>query len=377
LISGKEELLGQYQRELDKRGLVPDPAQREIVDRFAQLLQCLEVTPRPGYLRRWLAARNPERFAVRTCRGIYLWGGVGRGKTWLMDLFHLQLPRTSKRMHFHHFMRSVHAKLRRRDHRERPLELVAAQMARETRVLCLDEFYVLDIADAMILYALIEALLRRGVTLVITSNTPPQHLYEGGLQRDRFVPAIALLRELLDVVEIAPGIDYRLRQLEAASTYLVTDPTADVKLDELFSRLAGDSESTKATFIKIEGRRIATRRQASGMVWFCFDDICEGPRGTGDYLALAEEMHTVFISGVPILNEQRDDAARRFITLIDEFYDQSVKLVLSAAAEPQALYRGERLRGAFARTASRLIEMRSRSYLGRAHQTAATVRDSQ
>jgi cell division protein ZapE len=250
-------------------------------------------------------------------------------------------------------------------------------MARETRVLCLDEFYVLDIADAMILYALIEALLRRGVTLVITSNTPPQHLYEGGLQRDRFVPAIALLREMLDVVEIAPGIDYRLRQLEAASTYLVTDPTADVKLDELFSRLAGDSESTKATFIKIEGRRIATRRQASGMVWFCFDDICEGPRGTGDYLALAEEMHTVFISGVPILNEQRDDAARRFITLIDEFYDQSVKLVLSAAAEPQALYQGERLRGAFARTASRLIEMRSRSYLGRAHQTAATVRDSQ
>jgi cell division protein ZapE len=375
LTTTDQALLREYARQVSERKLSADSGQQRVVDHLAELSLCLETIPRPGYLRRWLAARRPDRFHIQSCRGIYLWGGVGRGKTWMMDLFHAQLPaHSSKRVHFQHFMKSVHAKLGRRDHRLRPLELVAAQLARESRVICLDELFVLDIADAMILHGLIEGLLRRGVVLVITSNTPPDKLYDGGLQRERFLPAIALLKARLDVVEITDGPDYRLRHLEAAPTYLRSQDTdSETQLDALFTRLAGTSAQSPQT-LKLEGRRITTRRCANGMVWFDFSMLCEGPRGTNDYIALAQEMHTVFISSVPAFNEQQDDAARRFIALVDEFYDRGVKLIVSAAAEPQGLYQGTRLRAAFERTASRLIEMRSRDYLARAHQEA-TVRE--
>jgi cell division protein ZapE len=371
LTTTDQALLREYAHQVSERKLSADPAQQAVIEKLAALGVCLETVARPGYLRRWLAARRPDRFPIQSCRGVYLWGGVGRGKTWMMDLFHAQLPaRSSKRVHFQHFMQSVHAKLSRRDHRQRPLELVAAQLARESRVICLDEFFVLDIADAMILCGLIEALLRRGVVLVITSNTAPDKLYEGGLQRERFLPAIAQLKTHLEVVEIAAGTDYRLRYLEAASTYLDSgDMHSETQLDELFTRLAGTSDQGKQT-LKIEGRRIAARRRANGMAWFDFSVLCEGPRGTNDYIALAQEMHTVFLSAVPAFTEQQDDAARRFIALVDEFHDRGVKLIVSAAAPPQSLYQGTRLRAAFERTASRLIEMRSRDYLSRAHQEA-------
>jgi cell division protein ZapE len=371
LTTTDQALLREYAHQVSERKLSADPAQQAVIEKLAALGVCLETVARPGYLRRWLAARRPDRFPIQSCRGVYLWGGVGRGKTWMMDLFHAQLPaRSSKRVHFQHFMQSVHAKLSRRDHRQRPLELVAAQLARESRVICLDEFFVLDIADAMILCGLIEALLRRGVVLVITSNIAPDKLYEGGLQRERFLPAIAQLKAHLEVVEIAAGTDYRLRYLEAASTYLDSgDMHSETQLDELFTRLAGTSDQGKQT-LKIEGRRIAARRRANGMAWFDFSVLCEGPRGTNDYIALAQEMHTVFLSAVPAFTEQQDDAARRFIALVDEFHDRGVKLIVSAAAPPQSLYQGTRLRAAFERTASRLIEMRSRDYLSRAHQEA-------
>jgi cell division protein ZapE len=300
------------------------------------------------------------------CRGIYLWGPVGRGKSWLVDLFQQQQARHSRRLHFQHLMRDVHAALARMRRRERPLDVVAAQMAARARVWCIDEFEVTDIADAMILHGLVTALLDRGVVLVMTSNTPPERLYAGGLQRERFLPAIALLERQLDVVELAAGPDYRLRQLEGNATYLPS-AAADTpaRMRELFERLAGTGLAAEPQMI-IEDRPVATRGHAGGMAWFDFSVLCEGPRSAADYIAIAQRLHTVFVADVPRFDGNNDDAARRFIVLIDELYDRRVRLVVSAAAEPADLYAGDRLRGQFERTASRLMEMRTAGYLGAA-----------
>jgi cell division protein ZapE len=305
-------------------------------------------------------------------RGLYLWGGVGRGKTLLMDLFFasLQAPRTApraERNHFYRFMRRVHAELRAVKSRTKPLELVAQRIAARTQVLCLDEFFVADIADAMILGGLFEGLFRRGLILVATSNVPPQDLYKDGLQRQRFLPAIELLLSHVDVLHLDSGIDYRLRQLEQAPTYLdAGSPGTPAALSGRFAALAGGAAFGPAT-LEIEGRKLRAINLGPGMAWFEFSELCEGPRSQNDYIELAHLYDTLFIANIPIFTPHDENAARRFIMLIDELYDRGVKIIVSAAAGPAGLYRGERLQLEFQRTASRLVEMQTQRYLAGAH----------
>lgn len=359
-------LLQRYERALADESRVRDEGQQAAVQRLAGLSDCLDSTDPIRRLRMRVAGLLHLWRGVRYdagCRGIYLWGTVGRGKSWLVDLFQQQQARHSRRLHFQHLMREVHAALGRLRRRERPLDLVAAQMASKARVWCIDEFEVIDIADAMILHGLVTALLDRGVVLVLTSNTPPGRLYAGGLQRERFLPTIALLERQLDVVELAAGPDHRLRQLAANDTYLLSsDPRTHARMQELFMRLAG-AAGLGEKMLMIEGRPVQARGHVGGLGWFDFAALCEGPRAAADYIAIAAQLHTVFLSDVPRLDAASDDAARRFIVLIDELYDRRVRLVVSAAAEPNQLYSGERLRGQFARTASRLMEMRTAGYL--------------
>jgi cell division protein ZapE len=317
--------------------------------------------------------------AVAAPRGMYLWGGVGRGKTLLMDLFFASLrsPRGSgrirrravraERSHFYRFMRQVHAELASIEGRLEPLDVVAQRIAARTQVLCLDEFFVADIADAMILGGLFAGLFRSGVTLIATSNVAPQSLYEHGLQRQRFLPAIELIETHLDVRHLDGGIDYRLRRLEQAPTYLdAARPDAQAALEERFAALAGGSAAGPQTLL-IEGRALHALAVGPGMVWFEFSELCEGPRSQNDYIELARSYGTIFIANIPPFTPEHEDAARRFIMLIDELYDRGVKIVVSAAAAPASLYRGERLRVEFERAASRLVEMQTQHYLAGQH----------
>jgi cell division protein ZapE len=301
-------------------------------------------------------------------RGLYLWGGVGRGKTLLMDLFFQSLPvQLAERSHFYRFMRQVHAELRKVKSRADPLDAVAERLAMRLRVLCLDELFVSDIADAMILGGLFTGLFSRGVTLVATSNTQPQDLYKDGLQRQRFLPAVELLRSHVEVLHLDSGIDYRLRQLEQAPTYLDSKlPGTPAQLKQRFAALAG-AGATGPTTLSVENRHIKAQATGAGMVWFEFKDICEGPRSQNDYIEVARLYHTVFVSNVPEFTRGAENAARRFIMLIDEFYDRNVNVVISAAAAPGSLYHGERLQLEFLRAASRLVEMQTQAYLAGQH----------
>jgi cell division protein ZapE len=344
-----------------------DPGQQAVAVRLDRLSE--ELRQPPSFAQKlcaklpWAASRGREPAR----RGLYIWGGVGRGKTLLMDLFFATAPRGAERSHFHHFMRQVHAELALLKGQSDPLEGVAERLAARTRVICLDEFFVTDIADAMILAGLFEALFRRGVNLVTTSNLAPDELYTDGLQRQRFLPAIELLKRHLDVVHLDGGIDYRLRQLEQSPTYLdsALPETADA-LKRRFSMLAGGHPSGPGTLI-VEGRAIGALGFGPGMAWFEFAQLCEGPRSQNDYIDLARLYHTIFISNIPQFNAGDDDAARRFMMLIDELYDRAVNIVLSAAAAPDALYRGERFGVEFQRTSSRLVEMQAVEYLARQH----------
>ncbi|HEY2144770.1 MAG TPA: cell division protein ZapE [Steroidobacteraceae bacterium] len=310
----------------------------------------------------------PDLPAAAPIRGVYLWGGVGRGKTLLMDFFYESLrPRLAQRTHFYRFMREVHLKLRSIKNRTDPLDVAAERLAARAQVICLDEFFVSDIADAMILAGLFEGLFQRGVTLVATSNIPPQDLYKDGLQRQRFLPAIDLLEAHLDVVQLDGSIDYRLRQLEQAPTYLDSTLTGTpAKLAQRFAALAGGGALGPAV-LSVEDRPIAARATGAGMVWFDFKELCEGPRSQNDYIEIARVYHTVFLSNIPEFRSGDDDAARRFIMLIDEFYDRNVNVVVSAAAAPAALYHGDALQMEFSRAASRLVEMQTQAYLARQH----------
>lgn len=301
-------------------------------------------------------------------RGLYLWGGVGRGKTLLMDAFHASLGAArSEREHFYRFMRGVHAELARIQGRTDPLDLAAARIAQRTRVLCLDEFFVSDIADAMILGGLLQGLFRRGVVLVATSNTAPRDLYKEGLQRQRFVPAIELIETHVEVLELDSGVDYRLRQLERAPTYLDSSaPGTAAALERRFAALSG-GEVVHDVTLQIEGRPLRATAVGADIAWFEFRELCEGPRSQNDYIELARLYGTQFITGVPQFTPADEDAARRFIMLIDELYDRGVKIVVSAAAPPAQLYRGDRLQFEFQRAASRLIEMQTQHYLAGSH----------
>jgi cell division protein ZapE len=359
-----------YLRRLAECGFHSDTAQLAAVGKLDDLRSRLVAAHSASFsspLRRWLgslvggSASQPER-------GLYLWGGVGRGKTWLMDMFFESLPFPEKRRrHFHRFMHDVHTELKGLQNRESPLEAVAEQIARDARVLCFDELFVADIADAMILGGLFEALFKRGVTLVATSNVPPQDLYKDGLQRQRFLPAIDLIRRNVDVINVDGTTDYRLRQLTQAGTYLLSAaPDTPQRLDALFVELAHYGSSTGGS-IEIEGRTIPVVRQSSSAVWFEFDAVCGGPRSQDDYIEIAREYQSVIVADVPILDSLRENQARRFIALVDELYDRNVNLIVSAAAPPVELYRGDRLSFQFERTVSRLIEMQSEDYLARQH----------
>ena len=301
-------------------------------------------------------------------RGLYLWGGVGRGKTFLIDLFYAGLPIAEKqRTHFHRFMRDVHERLRAHAGERDPLAVIAREWRAQLRVLVLDEFFVSDIGDAMLLGRLLERLFDEGVALVTSSNAEPSELYKDGLQRARFLPAIALIERHCEVVHLLSDHDYRLRALVRSPVYRAPlDEGSDIWLDERWHALGGDDDHRDAGIV-VEGRRIAVRARTQGMAWFDFAALCEGPRGSADYIEIATEFHTVLLGGVPVFDARRDDAARRFVTLIDELYDRHVNLVCTAEAAPMALYRGERLASAFERTASRLIEMQGEDYLAAEH----------
>ncbi len=301
-------------------------------------------------------------------RGLYIWGGVGRGKTMLMDLFYDCLPVDRRlRMHFHRFMRRVHDGLKRWAGTPDPLTKVADEFADEADILCFDEFFVSDIGDAMILAELMAALFERGVTLIATSNVAPDALYENGLQRRRFLPAIDLINEHTHVHHVEAGMDFRLRALEQAEIYhSPLDDEAELSLARSFTSLAPDTPEEDVV-LTIEGREIAVRMVADDVVWFEFSELCEGPRSQNDYIELALVYHAVLVSNVPVLTARKEDAARRFISLVDEFYDHRVKLIISAAAPITELYQGERLRFEFERTQSRLLEMQSHDYLADSH----------
>jgi cell division protein ZapE len=307
-------------------------------------------------------------------RGLYLWGGVGRGKTLLMDLFFASVSdrhRCAERSHFYHFMRDVHGALAAIRQHADPLDLIAQRLSERTRVICLDEFFVADIADAMLLTGLFDGLFRRGVTLVATSNVPPQDLYKDGLQRQRFLPAIEMIRTHAEIMLLDGGIDYRLRQLERAPTYMDSrSAEATTALQERFAALTGavaEAGAIKESALNIEGRDLRAVIWTPGTAWFEFKELCEGPRSQIDYIELAHLFHTLFISNIPTFGPADEDTARRFIMLIDELYDRGVKIVVSAAAAPPALYRGERLKLEFERAASRLIEMQTQRYLAGQH----------
>lgn len=367
-MPGRSPLLARCQAVLGPQRQALDPVQLQALARLEDLRRrLLARQSRPGWIERGLRLLRGTR--RRPVRGLYLWGGVGRGKTFLVDQFFAELPFARKRRaHFHRFMQEVHAGLRRHRGTPSPLDRVAGDIAAAAHVLCFDEFAVSDVADAMILAALLDALIERGVSLVATSNTAPGELYRGGLQRERFLPAIATIERHCRIVELDAGVDYRLRQLQRAVLYFGPGvPDAEARLQTEFERMAGGPGIVDAP-IAIDGRILRAQREAEDQVWFDFSELCEGPRAAADYIEIARCYHTVLVSRMPVLDASADDAARRFITLVDEFYDRGVKLILSAgAAIPHELYRGQRLAAEFRRTASRLHEMQSCEYLARPH----------
>jgi cell division protein ZapE len=356
-----------YEDSLSREGHIRDPAQLDVINRLEDLQQRIEAHKprRPGFRNLLTRANASETGGVK---GLYVWGGVGRGKTFLMDLFFEGLNvEMKKRVHFHRMMHDIHDRLRQLGDIEDPLDSVADNIAAETRILCFDEFFVSDIGDAMILGRLLDGLFRRGVTLVTTSNSRPDDLYKDGLQRQQFLPAIGLLNDHTDVVHMDNGTDYRLRLLQKSGTYLTPDDgEATRKLTRFFNESA-TSQIRENHDLHINGRNIAALRCAKGIAWFDFLALCDGPRSQSDYIELARWYPSVVISGVPCLDPMREDQTRRFIALVDEFYDRRVKLILSAALPAESLYSGKKLNFEFDRTVSRLIEMQSSQYLALPH----------
>ena len=319
----------------------------------------------------WLSKLRQAVAEVRRppVQGLYLWGGVGRGKTMLMNVFHESLPFDDKmREHFHTFMQRIHKELATLKHTVDPLKVVAERLAEQCRVICLDEFHVSDIADAMLLGRLLEALFERRLTVVTTSNIPPGDLYKTGLQRARFLPAIAAIKAHLRVFELDSNVDYRLRVLEQAEIYHTPlDDQADASLRRCFEAFAPQNV-IESNQIEVLGRHVSSVRTADGIAWFEFVELCDSPRAAADYIEIARSFHTVLLANVPCFESRdHDDKAVRFIALVDEFYDRNVNLILSAAAPPSALYIDGRLASPFERTESRLIEMQSHEYLARLH----------
>ncbi|MBU1188016.1 MAG: AFG1 family ATPase [Gammaproteobacteria bacterium] len=370
---------GLYQQRLADQQIQPDRQQQQVVDalqrRHDSLLQSAAAG---GALQRWWHKLTQRHTAVAVSaetesggsqRGLYLWGGVGRGKTWLMDLFFDCLPAgMGKRMHYHHFMNQVNQRLQALGAGRDPLPQVADELLGTASVLCLDEFFVNDIGNAMLLGGILQRLFEREVMLVTTSNVPPSQLYQDGLQRARFLPSIALLQQHCEVLELTGERDYRLRQLQQMPLYLYPDTAANrVQMQQRFCSMAA-GQVRESVVLQINRRPLATVFCAHSEVWIEFATLCREPRSSRDYLELAAEFSSVFVSGLPVMDDDEVDVVRRFIDLVDAFYDQKVKLVMTAAAAMDAIYTGRRLAFEFRRTRSRLQEMQSSEYLAAAHQ---------
>jgi cell division protein ZapE len=361
-----------YRKDLERDDFSYDAAQEMAVTHLQRLYDDL--------VAEWQSAKNKSAIGKMfsslsnkpkvPVQGVYFWGGVGRGKTYLVDTFYDALPFERKmRTHFHRFMQRVHNDLTKLEGTKNPLESVADQIAEEAVVICFDEFFVVDIGDAMILGGLMQALFARGVTLVSTSNIIPDGLYENGLQRDRFIPAIKLLNKYTDVVNVDSGVDYRLRTLEQAELYhFPLDDGAEASLQKSFDSLVPDAAHIeKNVNVEILGRSIPAKAICDDVAWFEFDALCDGPRSQNDYIELGRIFHAVLISNVPQMGAHNDDVGRRYINLIDEFYDRSVKVIMSANAPIHEIYTGVNLDFPFQRTTSRMLEMQSHDYLAREH----------
>jgi len=351
----------QYRKLASRGEFITDPDQEVVVKALDDVWHALLKQRHPTLMDRL------RRSKPKTVRGLYIWGSVGRGKTWLMDLFYENLPVERKqRIHFHRFMQRVHNSLRDLGQVSDPLPRIAAGWAGKCSVLCLDEFFVSDIADAMLLAGLLEPLFHHGVTLVTTSNMAPDGLYEGGLQRAKFIPAIDLIKRNTRVIQLAGHTDFRLRILEQSEIFhYPLDESADRVMTESFNRMTAECELNHD--LDINGRNFHARRRGDGVIWFEFEELCGKPRGTIDFIEIARAFNTVFLSNMPQLGEEDSDAARRFVNLVDEFYDRNVKLLISADAPIGELYRGRKLEFEYQRTLSRLIEMQSLDYLARPH----------
>ncbi len=358
-----------YRSDLQRDDFNYDPAQEAAVLQLQDLFDRLIATPAEassGLIKR-LFSRFEQQTTEPEC-GLYFWGGVGRGKTYLMDLFYECLPFEEKtRIHFHRFMQKIHRRLKALEGIEDPLKIIGGELAEQARVICFDEFFVSDITDAMILGRLLEHMFANGMSLVTTSNIIPDGLYENGLQRSQFLPAIALLNRHTKVVQVDGGTDHRLRALKNAELYhCPLDDTAESSLARSF-KLLSCSELEDSEPLIVEGRELIPRHCVEDVVWFEFNELCDGPRSQNDYIELARIFHTVLISNVPQFNLEKEDLARRFINLVDEFYDRSVKLIVSAEVAIEHIYTGKILAFEFERTTSRLLEMQSEEYLAREH----------
>lgn len=356
-----------YDSELQARGYASDPAQLravEALDRCAQEWAAYKVK-RSNALKKLI--NHPE-----VPRGVYMYGGVGRGKSFLMDCFYNAVPiRRKTRLHFHEFMREVHRELADLQGTVNPLDALGERIAKRFKLICFDEFHVADITDAMILHRLLQALFDNGVGFVTTSNFKPDDLYPNGLHRDRILPAIALLNEKLEVVNVDNGTDYRRRTLQHIKLYHTPlGARADAAMDQAFTELAESQDEDPV--LHIEQRQIRARRKAGGVVWFDFRTLCGGPRSQNDYLEIASQFHTVLLSNVPHMPVNMASEARRFTWLVDVLYDRRVKLILSAAVPPEQLYTEGPLAHEFPRTVSRLNEMQSAEFLALERRTVDT-----
>jgi cell division protein ZapE len=357
-----------YQKELQVRGFQSDPAQLRAIE---ALERCAN---------EWAAYKEKRSNKLKKLinrppipRGVYMYGGVGRGKSFLMDCFFDAVPIQRKtRLHFHEFMREVHRELRALQGTVNPLDVLGKQISQRYKLICFDEFHVADITDAMILHRLLDALFDNGVGFVTTSNFKPDDLYPNGMHRDRIMPAIALLNQELDVINVDNGTDYRRRTLEQVDLYhCPMGEQADAAMADAFNRLAECPDENPTLYI--EAREIKARRRAGGVVWFDFKDICGGPRSQNDYLEIATQFHTVLLSDVPYMPVRRAAEARRFTWLIDVLYDRRVKLILSAEVAPEALYTEGPMAHEFPRTVSRLNEMQSAEFLALERRTVDTT----
>ena len=356
-----------YQAELKARGYQSDPAQLRAID---ALQRCADD---------WAAYKDKRSNSLKKLfnkpdipKGVYMYGGVGRGKSFLMDCFYNAVPiRRKTRLHFHEFMREVHRELAGLKGTVNPLDELGKRMARKFKLICFDEFHVADITDAMILHRLLAALFDNGVGFVTTSNFKPDDLYPGGLHRERILPAIELLNQRMEVVNVDNGTDYRRRTLEQVELYHTPlGPEADAAMNEAFTRLASGGDEDPV--LHIEAREIKARRRAGGVVWFDFKQLCGGPRSQNDYLEIASQFHTLLLSDVPHMPVRMASEARRFTWLVDVLYDRRVKFILSAEVAPEMLYTEGPLAHEFPRTVSRLNEMQSAEYLALPHRTVDT-----